>query len=342
MNEKKVFRKEFTAHDGKKRTVTYIEIKNQKPGPVLTLIAGQHGMEHIGPVLLKDMITEFEKMDFKGVLRICPCVNPFALELDYEFYPEFQDLKKLDEYFYSRFRHDYEIYGLGRQHVGNMNRVWNRKDLQGVTVDITRWIWDSICVGSDIVLDFHCLQAEKPLIFAIDTPENIKLSGVIGIEAIYTSPHDYSDTWSEGCLERQIMKTLKRPGVTIEFSCQHGYKKNDYEIGHRGILNVMKAYGMTEGTPKIDKAVNYIKNDPEWIFSLKTDKTGHIHYFFEEYEAVKKGDIIFEISSLETLEILDSVKSPVDGIMGKRQPYPISSSQRPVCNVARSRIIAEP
>lgn len=340
MNDKKIFRKKFKTLKEREVTVTFCEIKGKEKGPVLTLIAGQHGMEHIGPVLLRDMMAEFEKMDFKGTLRICPCANPLALELDYEFYPEFNDLKKLDEYFYSRFRHDYEIYGLGRQQVGNMNRIWNRKDLKGVTVDIAQWLWDSICVGSDVVLDHHCLQAEKPLIFAIDTPENIKLSALIGIEAVYTSPHNYSDEWNDGCLERQVMKTLKVPGVTIEFSCQHGYKKRDYEIGYRGILNVMKGFGMLDGKPEIDKPVNFIKNEPDWIFSLKTDKVGHIHYFFDEYEPLKKGDAVFEISSIETLETLDRVKSPIDGIMGQRKPYPVSSPERAVCTVVRSQILA--
>jgi predicted deacylase len=332
MNEKKVFRKQFKSFNGREFMVTALEIKGKQPGPVLTMISGQHGMEHIGPVLLRDMIPEFELMDFRGTVRLCPCANPLALELDYEFYPEFEGTKKLDDYFYSRFRHDYEIYELGRQHKNNMNRVWNRGDLDSATSKITGWLWGQICVGSDAILDLHCLQDEKPLIFAIDTPENIKLASFFGIEAIYADPHKPGDEWSRGSLSMQTMTGLKIPVATIEFSRQHGYKKRDYEIGHRGILNTMKGLGMLDGKPEMERPVNVIR---EW-FELKTEKTGHIHYFFDEYDTVKKGDVIFEISSVETL---GRVQSPADGVMGRKEPWPVSSPARPVCFVLRAEVV---
>lgn len=341
MNNKEIFRKEFTTHNGRKFQVSYCEIKSGKPGPTLCLLAGQHGMEHIGPILLIDMIKEFEKLDFNGTLKICPCANPLALELDYEFYPEFEDFKKLDDYFYSLFRHDYEIYGLGRQNAYNMNRVWNRKDLKGVIPEIASWLWGDMCPGSDALLDFHCLQDEKPLIFAIETPENIKLASYFGIEAIYSDPLTTSNEWNKGSLQRQAVNTLKIPAVTIEFSAQHAYRKRDYLIGHTGIYNTMKGLGMLPGKPQLAHNVNYIKNDPEWIFQIGTKHIGHIHYCFEEYEPIKKGDVLFRISSPETMEILDEVKSPIDGIMGKKHYHPISNPSSWVCVVARSEVTAK-
>ena len=340
MNSKKYFQKEFATHNGRKFTVTYCEIQGAQPGPVLTLLAGQHGMEHIGPVLLRDMIEEFATLDFRGSLRICPCANPLALALDYEFYPEFEDLGKLDGYFYSLLRHDYEIYGLGRQHAYNMNRVWGRKDLKGVVPATALWLWENMCTGSDALLDMHCLQDDKPLIYAIDTPRNIEFASSFGIEAIFAEPLSTTDEWNKGTLERQATETLGIPAATIEFSRQHGYRKRDSEIGRTGLYNTMKGLKMLDGMPCLKHNVNYIKNEPDWVFALTTKQVGHIHYHYDEYEQVKKNDVIFRISSLETLEILDEVKSPVDGIMGRRQPHPVSNPARPVCNVMRTEVTA--
>jgi len=88
--------KTFTCAKGREFAVSYVRIEGGRPGPALALVAGQHGMEHIGPVLLKEMARELQEREFCGTVSICPCANPLALELDFEYYPENEDLAVLE------------------------------------------------------------------------------------------------------------------------------------------------------------------------------------------------------------------------------------------------------
>ena len=46
-----------------------------------------------------------------------------------------------------------------------MNRLWNHPQTPGVAGEIVKWLWDETCADANIIVDLHCLQAEKPLIF---------------------------------------------------------------------------------------------------------------------------------------------------------------------------------
>ena len=82
-----IFSKKFEDCKGNSCQVTWCRIKGNTPGPVLSIIAGQHGMEHVGPGLLPEFIEEMASGEFAGELRICANANPFALLMDYEYYP---------------------------------------------------------------------------------------------------------------------------------------------------------------------------------------------------------------------------------------------------------------
>jgi predicted deacylase len=332
---KRIESKTFRAFNGREFKVSYATIEGEKPGPTLTLIAGQHGMEHMGPVALKDFVNEIAGLEFCGTLNICPCANPLALELDYEFYPEKEDLSKLNNYYYSRFRHDYCIFGMERSkgpNWYNMNRLWNRQEIYGVAGEITHWLWNEIVKNANVTIDFHCLQADKPLIFNWDK-DSVDVARYFGIEAIF--PQHSTDDFNKGNLAYQA-SCGNQYGFCVEFSIQHGYK-GEFDIARTGILNVMKGIGMLAGDIILERPVYCIK---EW-HQLQTDKLGHIHYKFEEYDKVKKGDLVCEISSLQNFEIIDRLYSPVDGIMGRRNHAPLSGRGITLTQINEVDVVAE-
>jgi predicted deacylase len=312
MNAIEYIRKDFQTTKGQKFQVTLCEIKGEQPGPALTLIAGQHGMEHMGPIVLTRFIDEISKTDFCGTLRICPCANPLALELDYEFYPENEDLSVLDNYYYSRFRHYYCPYGLGRQdqpNYYNMNRIWNREGELGVTGGITRWLWEEACENADALIDFHCLQGKKALVYTYDE-KSVNFIADYGIPGIYTCPEP--NEFKRGGLAWQVSSVLGIPAAIVEFSAQHELKEGEFELGRRGILNIMKKMNMLSGNPLISEPVYKITNTYDFYSKAK----GHIHIYPEQYAQIKKGDKLYDIRDCQTLEIIDSGYSSVDGIMG--------------------------
>lgn len=332
--EKIIKHKKFKAFQGEEFNVSYCVIDSGKSGPELALVAGQHGMEHIGPVLLKEFANEVTEIDFCGKIYICPCANPLALALDYEFYPEKEDLSKINEYFYSRFR-NYCVWGMERSkgiNWYNMNRLWNRKEIHGVAGEITQWLWDGMVKDADVTIDFHCLGAEKPLIYNWDK-DSERIAKYFGIEAIYF--HGAGDDFERGNLGYQASRG-ERFAFCVEFSCQHGYK-NEFALGRRGIFNVMKSVGMMSGDVVLEKPVYLVRKD----YSLFSEHSGHIHYKFDEYVPVRKGDIICEITSLQDFRALERLYSPVDGIMGRRTHLPISKKGEKLAWVLEVELLAE-
>lgn len=324
MNKTHDIARDFTSADGRQFKVSYRRIHGKTPGPTLTLIAGQHGMEHIGPVMLKDLARELIGTDFAGTVNICACANPLALEKDYEFYPEKEDVSKIDDYFYSIFRHDYCIFSMERQkgvNLYNMNRLWNRPAIHGTAGAITDWLWQEIVSPANLTIDFHCLQAEKPLIFNWN-PKNLPIATAFGAEAIY--PHRAVDEFNQGNLAFQACREPGKFAFCVEFSRQHGYK-DEFDFGRQGVLNVMKTIGMLPGTVQLERDVYQVNEDVPW-HKLESSAVGHIHYHVKQYDAVKQGDPILSVSSLENFEVLDCLRAPVDGILGFLGKRPVSGS----------------
>ncbi len=335
-----VKRKKFTASAGREFQVTYFTVQGTAPGPVLTLIAGQHGMEHSGPNLLPELMTELAGKEFAGTVHICPCANPPALEIDYEFYPENEDLSKINDYYYSIFRHYYCAWNLGRQDGEtpyNMNRLWNKPDAPGVAGEITRWLWREICADANIILDMHSLQAEKPLIFNNFERNNL-LTRYMGIEAIFMNSENPSP-YRSGNLTYQGSLQPHHHAICIEFSRQHGLKESEYELGKQCVRNVMIGANMTPGEVILKKPVWKIPFGTTW-HPVKAEHSGHIRYLFELYDYVKAGDPVFEIRDIETIELLQTAVAPRDGLLCNITHHPVIKPDIVPCYVIPAELVS--
>ncbi len=339
----KISRKEFRTLQGRNFQVTYWTLTGSRPGPVLTIIAGQHGMEHSGPCLLPEFAEELSQLDFAGTVQICPCANPLALEMDYEFYPEREDLSKINEYYYSRFRHNHCPWGLGRSDAKtmyNMNRLWNRPGDFGVAGQITEWLWQEIASEANIILDLHCHQARKPLIFN-SFEKNLPIARYAGIEAIVmTNPKP--DDWSKGNLTWQGSQKKNSYAICFEFSVQHALAEFEYEFGKQAIRNIMIGANMLPGEVVLSRPVWEITYNPDGDNAavMKINHTGHIRYFKNLYDYVHKGEKIFEIRDLQTIELLEEGFANRDGIVAGIAYQPIITPEIRPCYVARVKELA--
>lgn len=342
MNRIKKFHKKFTAANGREIQVTYFTVAGTAPGPVLTIIAGQHGMEHSGPNLLPELIEELGQREFAGTVHVCPCANPAALEMDYEFYPENEDLSKIKDYYYSIFRHNYCPWKLGRddgETLYNMNRLWNHPDTPGVAGRIAQWLWHEICADANIIIDLHCLQAQKPLIFNSVEKNNL-IARYAGIEAVVMcnpAPAQYNAgnlTW-QGSLKRNCYS------ICIEFSRQHGLKETEYEPGRQSIRNIMIGANMMPGEVILDRPVWKIPYDATGT-RFQVSHAGHIRYFFRLYDQVKKGDKVYEIRDIETLDVLEEGIAENDGIISTISHLPVSKPGVMPCWIPEVELLAAP
>lgn len=336
MLKKDTYSKIFQAADGRTKTVTIVKLTGEQPGPTLTLIAGQHGMEHIGPVVLQRFLANPPE-NFKGTIYVCPCANPFALELDFEWYPEQEGLEPLKDYYYSRFRHDYCPYGIGRKTYSNMNRVWNQRHQPqlNITAEIAAWLWDTTCTAADLIIDFHCRNAEQPLIFARNL-DIVLYARYFGSPYLQATPSQATPEDFEG--GTLVIQAVKH-GINaycLEFSMQHGYRYAEIPFGLTGIANTMKGLGMLEGEVVLERPLYALKERHPVV----AETTGHIHYFYEPYEAVAAGDVLFEVHDIETLEVTSRGVAPVEGVMSERSYHPIARPGLVPCYVLRVEEVA--
>src|SRR5258705_164139 len=85
-------RQSFTGVNGMSFTVSVGIVKGTTPGPTFANVAGQHGMEHMGPIILRDLFEELDPQKLAGTVYVCPCANPLALSYNFEVFPEREQL----------------------------------------------------------------------------------------------------------------------------------------------------------------------------------------------------------------------------------------------------------
>jgi predicted deacylase len=341
MSRVRKFHQKFIAANGRETQVTCFTISGTAPGPVLTIIAGQHGMEHSGPNLLPEFIEELSRREFAGTVHVCPCANPLALEMDYEFYPEHEDISKIKDYYYSIFRHNYCPWKLGRddgETLYNMNRLWNDPDAPGIAGQIAQWLWKEICAEANIIIDMHCLQAEKPLIFN-SFQKNNAIARYTGIEAVVMC-NPNPPRYGAGNLTWQGSRGRNQYSICIEFSRQHGLKESEYELGKQSVRNVMIGANMMEGEVILDRPVWEVPYDSKGT-RFRASHTGHIRYFFNLYDEVKKGDRVFQVRDIETLDVLEEGIAENDGILCAVSHLPVIKPGVMPCSVPKANLLAK-
>jgi len=337
-------RQTFKAANGHTFTVSIGVIRGAKPGPICTHIGGQHGMEHTGPIVLRDVFNEIDPADLCGTLYICPCANPPALVLDYEVYPEQVEHEQL-----MRDGVDGKALGFGkREDLGelNMNRLWPRGD-DGVAGQVVRWLWQTAVEPADVVVDHHAVRcALKPYIFA--EAEVTDWTPLLGMECVWCTGPVVANA-DDYPYRRLCMQAIRvgKVGMCIEYATQHMIMEDDRPIGRFAVMNLCRALGMLPGEVVIRKPVWLIEG-PYWENSVEvTSKAiGHPHYVVEEYELLKKGQLIARVYCPQTNELLDEVVSPCDGLMLNRNPMAMhipGGKKDWICRVGVNvRLLAEP
>lgn len=336
-------RQSFRTARGREFVVSLGVVKGSAAGPVLTGIAGQHGMEHLGPLVLRDFFDEVDPTSITGDLFLCPCANPLALEIDFEIYPEREDEEIIQSLRGGGLEEEARILGYASRddHAEyNMNRVWGpwraaAEPPCGVAEEVADWLWEAAVQPADMVLDYHGLKVLKPLIYA-DQPA-LPWAPLLGIEAV----------WCTGPLQDITEYRYRRPslqvcaagkvGLCVEFSVQHGIKEHERAIGHFGLLNMMKALGMIEGAPAVPHDVWLLPSSGEhWLNGFQemlATEAGHPHFFVEENQPLRRGDRIAEVRGIQTHEVLQTITAPTDGLMLDRLRSPVTTPGQRVCNV---------
>ncbi len=329
----------FTAANGQGCTVSLGVVRGSAEGPTCTHIAGQHGMEHVGPIVLRDLFEELDPTQLRGTLLLVPCANPLALALDFEGYPETLDPQTL-------IPGAVTAASLGvkeRSELGelNMNRLWpagGEPDATGrhpLAGQIVRWLWRHAVCGAAAVIDHHAVRcALKPYLFA--EQEVLAWTPILGMPAVWCtgSAHEFGDTYP---YRRLCMSAIRagQVGICIEYSTQFTIREPERAMGRFAVLNLCRALGMLEGEVEMPRDVWLIPGH-YWDHSrqLTSAAAGHVHFFVDEYEPIAAGQTLAEIRCVQTHAVLDRITAPTAGLMLDRTTRCLHRSGEPVCRVA--------
>jgi len=284
-------KKKFLSISVAKRSVSEIGIpvtiiNGAKDGPLLGIVAGEHGCEYPGIMTALKLSQEISPKELNGGLVILPVVNV----------PSFENrtmwVNPIDQ-----------------------DRLWDKYPgkLDGSMSQIIAYnVFHEIILKCNFVLHLHSGDLNEALyphiIFRKTGKKNIDkvLNDFVSLfEMQYAL--EYHEPEGNGTL---LVEASKRgiPTILLESGQKGVLDEESVRLFYNGILNVMKYLKMMKGKPKFFKPT--LLNGAVDVLA-KNGGLLRSHVKLGAY--VKKGELLGEILNVRG-EIVEKVKSPIDGV----------------------------
>ncbi|NLO75218.1 MAG: succinylglutamate desuccinylase/aspartoacylase family protein [candidate division WS1 bacterium] len=260
-----------------------------KPGPMLAVVAGQHGRELNGAEAVRRVFEELSPEKLAGTFIATPFANPLAVRLRYQAYPE-------------EFRPS--IPGI------NLNRTWPGK-ADGTPVERMAYaLWHAVVKHADCVVDIHGWSHQSMGIVTVEKRHR-ELARVFGYALCLERNYEGLDGGGRlnlACYDEGI------PQVIAELPLQNTLGEPGISMGVRGLRNLLVHLGMMEGELDLPSEQVWV-NDESVEHELIAEVPGMLLPQLEPGAMLAEGDVIAVLVSLETLEVVQEVRSPVDGLL---------------------------
>jgi len=261
-----------------------------KPGPVLALVAGNHGYEYPPILALQKLRPLIQPKKLAGAVIMVHVANmPSFLGRTVYFSP-------LDQ--------------------KNLNRVYPGKKDGSASEKIAYTITNQVIEQCDYLLDLHCgdgNESLRPYVYQTVTgqPEfDQRVADLVahcGFDHIVVDRGRPSDSAaSVFCSNTAI--TRGKPAVTVEAGFLGVPDEKSTNLIVAGVENVLRYLKMTTGAPKRLKRPVFL--DPAPV--LTSPETGILYPKVKRDESVRKGAILAHITNFFGQKIAE-VKSPVTG-----------------------------
>lgn len=263
----------------------------------ISIVTGIHGDELEGQYVCFELIRRIRehKEHLKGIVDIYPAMNPLGIDSITRGIPAF-DL--------------------------DMNRLFPGHEEGNMTEYLASQIIQDVA-GSDVVLDIHAsniylteipqirineLHADKLVPLAVKT--NVDFIWVHGASTVLESTFAYSLN-SKG-----TPVLVVEMGVGMRITRTYGDQLTD------GIFHLMHEMGIWAGeAPKVRTPI--ISSAPEDVSYLNAAAGGLFIPCVNHWETLDKGETIGHIMNPLSGDIVDTVLSPVDGILFTIREYPV-------------------
>ncbi len=263
-----------------------------KDGPVLTLIAGNHGYEYPPILALQQLRPTIDPATLAGTIIMVHCANmPSFLGRTVYFSPV--DGK-------------------------NLNRVYPGKADGTVSDRIAYAMTKEVIEKSDYVLDLHCGDGNEslmPYLYQSETGDaalDAKTAAMVlafGMDHIIIDRGRPTDPQASFyCSTTAITRGI--PAVTIEAGYLGGTDQESVDIIKSGVLSVMRLLKMIDGAPLHVAKPLYLW--PSEV--LNSPATGLLYPTADKNQLVKKDDLLVSITDFFGAPLAE-VRAPFDGIV---------------------------
>lgn len=267
-------------------------IRGARPGPVLALIAGNHGYEYPPILALQRLRGQLDPATIAGTVVMVHVANmPSFLGRTVYFSPV--DGK-------------------------NLNRVYPGSPVGTVSERIAHAITTEVIEPADYVLDLHCGDANeslRPYVYQAVTADarineaNSRLALAFGIDHILIDRNRPTDlAHSLYCSTTAI--TRGKPALVVESGALGQTDEESVERVVNGVRGVMRELGMIDDGPAPVTDPTYL--DPSQV--VTSPVTGILYPLVDRDQQVVKGQPLVRVTDFFG-ETIAEIESPLDGVV---------------------------
>jgi len=259
-------------------------------GPTLLLMSTQHGIEIQGiEVIHRVMRERLKPGNLRGAVIGIPVGNPLA------------------------FMHHQYLSWIDNLDVGRV-----RADMpEGNTTERLAYaLWTEAWSKADMVVNIHCNTRPDSLIYQwinVSNPATSdkleRMAEVFGVTIIVTDEPLSEDA------PPTIGNLAARKGVPVileELIDGRWISEPSTSAGVRGVLNIMKAFNMIDGSPEPQEGFPIVPGVNRFHGIIRANRGGLIRLLKKPSQPIKQGEVLAEIYDLYG-DIIEEVEMPVDG-----------------------------
>ncbi|HKX32806.1 MAG TPA: M14 family metallopeptidase, partial [Blastocatellia bacterium] len=276
---------------GEATTIPISVIHGARPGPVLALVAGNHGYEYTPVIALQRLLPRLDPQQLSGTLILVHVAN----------LPSF--LKRT--IYYSP--------GDGQ----NLNRVYPGRADGTISERIAYQITREVIERADYLLDLHCgdgNESLRPYSYwdvkaggkeVVEKSRQLALA--FGFDRIVMDSERPTDP-ANSVYCSTTATTRGKPAITIESGGLGVTDDESIARIERGVMNVMRHLKMIEGTPQMVEHPMLIDRS----VVLRSDETGIFYPLAEKGHTVTKGTLMGYVTDFFGKRIYE-LRAPFSG-----------------------------
>jgi predicted deacylase len=275
-------------------------VVGSEEGPVLYVQAAVHGDEVNTVEVLREVLSELDPQQMKGVLIVIPVVNGPA--------------------FVARQRHN----PLDDE---DMNRVWPGQEQGSTSAQMAYNLYQQAIQQANYVVDLHTASSNSVLhvVYGAGDAASRKLAEVFGLPFLLEEEVDEKLKVArfQGKL-RNVLTAQGIPAITPELGGTNCIEPANVVQGVRGVINVMKHLGMLPGRIALPEQPQITLHGSH-LDSLVATRGGFWGPQVAIGAHVRQGDILGHIYEITTFKIVETIIAPYSG-------YVLAMPDSPVIN----------